>query len=62
MSVRQHSYILTIKINLIKFATAFPYKYMANSVAKAFVEGFICQYESIVTDCRTEKQNIQRML
>jgi len=43
---------------LTKFAAAFPLvTHDANSVAKAFVEGFICQHgipKSIVTDCGTK--------
>jgi len=53
-----HSYILTVQDDLAKFSAAFPLiVHDANSVAKAFVEGFICQHgisESIVTDCGTE--------
>ncbi|KAL4082949.1 hypothetical protein QTP88_029447 [Uroleucon formosanum] len=53
-----HSYILTIQDDLTKFSAAFPLvTHDANSVAKTFVEKFICQHgipESIVTDCGTE--------
>ncbi|KAL4108059.1 hypothetical protein QTP88_018316 [Uroleucon formosanum] len=53
-----HSYILTIQDDLTKFSAAFPLMtHDANSVAKTFVEKFICQHgipESIVTDYGTE--------
>jgi transposase InsO family protein len=57
-SNRQNSYILTIQDDLSKFSTAIPLvTHDANSIARALVEGFICQHgipESIVTDCGTE--------
>lgn len=57
-TTKNHSYILTIQDDLTKFSSASPLiTHDANSVAKAFVEGFICQHgipESIVTDCGTE--------
>lgn len=57
-SERQNSYILTIQDDLTKFSAAFPLRtHDANSVAKALVEGFICQHgipEIILTDCGTE--------
>lgn len=58
ISDKQNSYILTTQDDLTKFSAAFPLRtHDANSVAKALVEGFICQHgipEIILTDCGTE--------
>lgn len=57
-SEKHNSYILTVQDDLTKFSAAFPLRtHDANSVAKALVEGFICQHgipEIILTDCGTE--------
>lgn len=57
-SEKQNSYILTVQDDLTKFSAAFPLRtHDANSVAKALVEGFVCQHgipEAILTDCGTE--------
>lgn len=58
VSEKQNSYILTIQDDLTKFSSAFPlHSHDAQTVAKALVEGFICQHgipETILTDCGTE--------
>ncbi|KAL4100717.1 hypothetical protein QTP88_020751 [Uroleucon formosanum] len=58
VSEKQNSYILTIQDNLTKFSSTFPlHSHDAQNVAKALVEGFICQHgipETILTDCGTE--------
>lgn len=44
-SNRQNNYILTIQDDLTKFSAAFPLStHDANTVARALVEGFICQH------------------
>lgn len=57
-SKKGNNYILTLQDDLTKFSTAYPLvSHDANSVSKAFVEGFVCQHgipESILTDCGTE--------
>ncbi|KAL4135986.1 hypothetical protein QTP88_007560 [Uroleucon formosanum] len=58
VSEKQNSYILTIQDDLTKFSSAFPlHSHDAQNVAKALVEGFICQHgipEIILTDCGTK--------
>lgn len=57
-SEKHNSYILTVQDDLTKFSAAFPLRtHDANNVARALVEGFICQHgipEIILTDCGTE--------
>lgn len=57
-SKKGNNYILTLQDDLTKFSAAYPLvSHDANSVSKAFVEGFVCQHgipESILTDCGTE--------
>jgi len=57
-SQKGNSYILTLQDDLTKYSAAYPLIcHNANSIAKAYVEGFICQHgipEAILTGCGTE--------
>lgn len=58
ISQKGNSHILTLQDNLTIYSAAYPLIcHNANTIAKAFVEGFICEHgipDSTLTDCGTE--------